>query len=267
MSIDVHVGAPASRGQITMAPAPTAPCQNRCMPKRDRSAKDQAYNQIRRRILSLELRPAQRIDDISLAAELDLSRTPVREALFQLSSDGLVQVNPRGGFAVQGLELLDIRELFEAHLVLAAAVARLLVSRVTDAGMAELQGISDEVDAATRRADPAQIAASNAELHLAEAKLARNTYFETLAGRIHNQGQRLAYLSFGGDGMADPDIAEHYQTACLDHAEMLEALRARDAKRAETIATRHVHLFRNRINTFLDSGVLDAVSVAALPLR
>jgi len=236
------------------------------MPKRDRSAMDQAYAEIRGRIINLALRPGQRIDDISLSAKLDMSRTPVREALFQLSSDGLVDVGPRGGFTVAGLELLDIRELFEAHLVLARAVARLLVSRVTESDLDQLRSFTEAVDRATVEGDPARISQTNAELHLLEARLARNGYLEFLATRIHSQGQRLAYLSFGGDGMTDPNLATHYRTACMDHAESLLALEDRDADRAEAVAARHVQLFRGRISTYLDAGVLEKVSLPELPI-
>lgn len=236
------------------------------MPKRDRSAKDLAYDKIKVKILDLELRPGQRVDDIQLSAELGLSRTPVREALFHLGSDGLIQIGARGGFTVQGLDLLDIRQLFEAHLMLAKSVARLLTSRISDEGIDQLEAASNAVDRATSEGNPASIASANTYLHMAEAKLARNMYLEFLAARIHSQGQRLAFLSFGGDGMTDPHLAEHYRTACLDHAEMIVALRSRDADRAEEIATRHVHLFRSRMTTFLAAGVLDDVTMTGIDL-
>ena len=236
------------------------------MPKRDRSSMQQAVAEIRRRILDLELRPGQRIDDIRLSSELSLSRTPVREALFHLSSDGLVEVGPRGGFAVRGLELLDIRELFEAHLVLARSVARLVVARATDADLEALQAANDAVNLAVADGNPSGISRANSELHQLEARVARNAYLEMLAGRIHGQGQRLAFLSFGGDGLADPDLARHYQTSCDDHAASLLAFRARDADLAEEIAARHVHLFRNRITTFLDTGLLEQVTLGDVVL-
>lgn len=234
------------------------------MPKRDRSSMQSAVEEIRRRILDLELRPGQRLDDIGLSAELKLSRTPVREALFQLSSEGLINVGPRGGFAVRGLDLLDIRQLFEAHLILARSVARLVVARATEADLDTLQAANDAVNAAVAIGDPSGISRANSELHQLEARVARNEYLGMLAGRIHSQGQRLAFLSFGGDGLTDPDLARHYQTSCDDHAASLMAFRARDADLAEEIAGRHVNLFRNRITTFLDTGLLEQVTTADL---
>ncbi|MFC7959139.1 GntR family transcriptional regulator [Rhodococcoides kroppenstedtii] len=235
------------------------------MPKRDRSAKDQAYEQIKARVLDLRLRPGARVDDIALAAELGLSRTPVREALFHLGSDGLVRVGDRGGFTVQSLDLLEVRELFEAHMVLAKSVARLLTSRVTDAEIAHLQAATDAVDRAIADDDPGRIAQTNADLHLAEARYARNGYLEFLAARIHLQSQRLAFLTFGGEGKDDTRIAEFNRQACADHAETLVALRERDADRAETVATRHVRQFRERINSFLAVTSFDEMAVTFIP--
>lgn len=234
------------------------------MPKRDRSAKDQAYEQIKNSILDLRLRPGQRVDDIVLSTELGLSRTPVREALFHLSSDGLVQVGSRGGFSVQGLDLLDIRELFEAHMVLAKSVARLLTSRVGDSEIDQLQQASEAFDRAIIEGDPGRIARTNADLHLTEARFAQNGYLEYLAGRIHLQSQRLAFLTFGGERNDDPKIEQYNRAACTDHAASIAALRERDADRAELIATRHVRQFRDRINGFLAVRSLDHISMASL---
>jgi DNA-binding GntR family transcriptional regulator len=234
------------------------------MPKRDRSAMDQAHAEINRRILDLELRPAQRIDDLQLASELGLSRTPVREALFQLSSDGLVTVGVNGGFQVKGLELMTVRSLFEAQMVIARAVSRLLAARATDAELDQLEAASRAVDEAVAARNPSGISWANTELHVMEARFSRNEYLDSLAGQIYRQGQRLALLSFGGDGMTDPHIAQHYATACQDHAESIRALRARNADWAEEIAARHVKLFRNRINTFLQSETVDDIHLTGL---
>lgn len=89
--------------------------------------------------------------------------------------------------------------------------------------------------------------------------LSRNEYFSSFSGRIYRQGQRLAFLSFGGDGMADPHIAEHYETACRDHSESIQALRMRDADWAEEVAARHVRLFRDRMRKFVESSAIDRV--------
>lgn len=223
---------------------------------------DQAHKVIKRKIVTLDARPGERVDDISLAAELGLSRTPVREALFRLSSEGLVNVGPKGGFTVRPLDLVDIAELFEAHIVVARATARLLALRATEADIAVLQEANEEVDAAIKAGSPAAISAANAQLHRMEALFARNEHLRGLAWSIHDQGQRLAYLSFGGDAGLAVDLAAHFQRTCKDHEETLVAVRDRDPDAAERVAARHVHLFRGRVVEFLQVHAVDGIDLA-----
>lgn len=232
------------------------------MPKRDRSVMDQAYKALKRKIVTLQARPGERLDDIGLAAELGLSRTPVREALFRLSSEGLVNVGPRGGFTVRPLDLLDVAELFEAHVVVARAIARLLANRATARDIEELEGANAEFNEAIKAGSPAAISAANAHLHRLEALHARNEHLRSLAWPIHDQGQRLAYLSFGGDAGLATDLATHFKRTCRDHDEMLAAVRDHDADAAERIAARHVHLFRDRIVEFLQVRMVDGIDLA-----
>lgn len=222
------------------------------MPKRDRSLMEQAHRAIKDLILTVQLRPGEQLDDIQLAGSLGFSRTPVREALFQLGSEGLVTIGARGGFTVRPLDLFDVGQLFEAHIVVARSIARLLAVRATDADIAELDTATKAVDAAIARRHPASIATTNAELHRREAEAARNEHLKRLAWSVVDQGQRLAFLCFGGDATEhDADLDEHFTRVAHDHGEFLDAIRAHDPDHAETVAARHVQLFRTRTLNFL----------------
>lgn len=235
------------------------------MPKRDRSAMERAHDEISRRILDLDLRPGSVLDDIAIAGELGLSRTPVREALFRLGSEGLVETGPRG-FQVAGLDLLRIRSLFEAQQVLARSVARLLAERASDADLDELDEQARAVERAVAAGDPSAIARENTALHVLEARLTGNEYLEALATRIHRENQRLAFLSFGGDRRAG-DLGDHHRLTCRQHAEILSALRGRDAALAERLAADHVELFRSRIAGLLDLGTVSLVDLGGIIAR
>ncbi len=90
-----------------------------------------AYQQIRRWIVEGRLRPDERLVEQRLATELDLSRTPVREALRQLQSEGLVEVEPHRGARVRSLTLADIGDLYELRARLEAMAAELAAERAT----------------------------------------------------------------------------------------------------------------------------------------
>lgn len=232
------------------------------MPKRDRSLMEQAHRTIKDLILTVQLRPGEQLDDIQLAGSLGLSRTPVREALFQLGSEGLVTIGTRGGFTVRPLDLFDVGQLFEAHVVVARSVARLLAVRVTDTEIADLVTATKAVDAAIARRHPASIAATNAELHRREAEAARNEHLKRLAWSLVDQGQRLAFLCFGGDAAEHGgDLDEHFTRVAHDHDEFLDAIRAHDPDHAERVAARHVQLFRTRTLNYLANSPAEEVQL------
>ena len=84
------------------------------MPRKERSLMEQAYAELKRRIITLELKPGQRLDDYELSQELKFSRTPVREAIFLLGAEGWVDIRSKAGFIVRPLDLVDIAHFFEA---------------------------------------------------------------------------------------------------------------------------------------------------------
>ncbi|MCP9485726.1 MAG: GntR family transcriptional regulator [Gaiellaceae bacterium MAG52_C11] len=226
------------------------------MPRKDRLLMQRAYDEIKRRIITLELEPGERIDDYQLSVELAFSRTPVREAIFLLGAEGLVDIRTKAGFIVRPLDLIDITHLFEAHVVLAKAVARLAASRATAADLELLSKQAAVVRAAIDARDYLAITAANAVLHRLEATAARNKHLESMAESIHDQGQRLAYLCFGGGGGEWSELSEHFDAVCKHHDEMIAALTAHDADEAERVSTAHVRLFRQRVQRYLDSDAI-----------
>lgn len=217
---------------------------------------EQAYDAIKRRIITLELGPGERVDDYQLSIELELGRTPVREAIFLLAAEGLIDM--KAGMIVRPLDLLDIAHLFEAHIVVAKATARLVAVRSTPQALAEIEKAAGRVERAIAQRDYLAITSENAKLHRAEAVAAQNDHLRTMADKIHDQGQRLAYLCFGGGGGWD-GLDEHFEKVKRDHLALLDAYRRRDPDDAEQIATDHVRLFRDRVKVFLDSPAVDAL--------
>ncbi|MGD2102713.1 MAG: GntR family transcriptional regulator [Acidimicrobiia bacterium] len=226
------------------------------MPRKQRVLSEEAYTEIKRKIVTLELRPGQRIDDHQLSAELSISRTPVREALFRLGSEGLIDIDTTPGFLVKPVGLQDTASLFEAHYVITTAVARMAARRATDTQLDELERAGEVVEKAIADRDYFGITAANASLHIAEAKVAGNSYIEQMATMIHDQGQRLAYLCFGGVVDFREDLERHFQGVVADHRALHDALRRHDLDDAVARAQEHVHRFRSRVQTYLASDAI-----------
>ena len=93
------------------------------------SLSEQAYHQIRKKILTLELAPGTIINEADLRHELGLGRTPIREALLRLAQQKLVTIVPRRGMFVTDIRLEDIRQLFELRLALERLAGQLAAQR------------------------------------------------------------------------------------------------------------------------------------------
>jgi len=226
------------------------------MARAKRSLMRQAYDEIKRRIITLELPPGRLIDDLELAGELDLSRTPVREALFLLGSEGLIVMQDRAGFTVRPLDLADIADLFELHVVIAKAVSRLAAARATDDDIAALEAATADVERAIDARDHLEVTRSNAVLHRHEARASHNEHLVAVAEAIHDQGERLAYLCFGGErewGRLD----DYFAKVKADHAALLDAYRRHAVKEAEQLATAHVRQFMRRVQAWMESEGLE----------
>src|SRR5437868_8812155 len=108
-------------------------------------AADRAYLAIRGLIVSLELAPGAVIDERELMQQLGLGRTPVREALRQLAQEQLVEVFPRRGMFVTGVDVRDLARISEVRAALEPEAARLAAERATDEERHELADLSDEI--------------------------------------------------------------------------------------------------------------------------
>lgn len=216
----------------------------------------QAYEEIKKRIITLELPPGTKIDDYEMSRELEISRTPVREAIFLLGSEGLVDVGTHAGFTVRALDLLDIASLFEAHVVLAKTVARLAPRRATPEDIDAMAELVERVEEAIDRRDYLAITANNAELHKREAMATRNPFIGQLARQVHDQGQRLAFMCFGGSVDNRDHLEDHFDKVRSQHRALLEGMRNKKPDLHE-IAVAHVRLFRERVQNCLVSNSIE----------
>ena len=233
--------------------------------RRNRNARELAYDTIRRKILSMELEPGARIDEVSLASELGASRTPVREALHQLHSEGLIQIMPRGGYQVSSMDIKKFHQVIDMQMLIARAATHRLVDFGTEEDFERLEEVIKRVDQAISDQDPASIAHYNGKLHALEAELTDNPFFTQFAETIYTHAERFAVLSFGSHQESRPHIDTHYGHVSHHHHDYLSALRARDLERALAIAEEHVILFRDRILQSVSGLSSLEVNVAPLP--
>ena len=188
------------------------------------------YAELRRRILDLEIAPGQRLYEPELAATLQVSRTPLREALRLLLAEDLVDQLPTGGMVVRPLSAADIEELYGVRAVLEGLMTAEAARRMTDEGAASLTDLVERNARMVGYADDAMRAGH--DFHLKIGEVAGHGW----ARRLHDQvdGHMSRYRPFTNE-------SQQRRSAALDeHRAILEALVDGDAEVARQRAESHV---------------------------
>ncbi len=246
----------------------------------EQSLADQAYYAIREWIVTLDLAPGSVVNERELMGRLGLGRTPVREALRDLAREQLVDVFPRRGMFVSGVDVGDIAGLSEVRLVLETEAARLAAERSNDADLEETTALLEELAQSARtdvgdaprareagvfRGLPRHGRGSSGGISPGEIPLADKTVERRLIDldeRIHRHVARCAHNPF-----LEATLEQYYvlalriwflaldrvalDEAIAEHHAILEAIRDRDPGRAEEVMRAHVASFERAIRAVL----------------
>ncbi|OBF92789.1 GntR family transcriptional regulator [Mycobacterium sp. 852002-51152_SCH6134967] len=191
------------------------------------TVRERAARELRDRILTGALPPGTRVDLDAITEEFSTSRTPVREALLELSFEGLVKVAPRSGITVIGISPRDVQDSFTILGVLTGQAAAWAAERVAADELAQLRQLA--ADVATRSGDDT-IGEANWLFHQA---IHRAAHSPRLLTQIR-QAARVVPTNFL------TVFPEHEKHSLSEHEELLDALEHRDADAARDIAERHV---------------------------
>ena len=212
------------------------------------SLSQQAHENIKQKIVSLEMSPGSIIDEVNLQEELGLGRTPIREALKRLSLEKLVVIAPRRGMFVSEISIRDLQQLFEMRLPLESLAARLAAERGTEEQWQHMATVlADLPEAAVE--NQALIAIDEA-CHEIIYEATENEFLKDTLVTHYALSQRLWYyfLSKIGD----------MRHALLDHIRLLEALQAKDADKAARLMERHICAFQEEIQLVMIGSALPA---------
>ncbi len=199
---------------------------------------DKAYHLIRLQIITLDLAPLSAIDEQALMEDLQLGRTPIREALQRLAAEGLVYSAPRRGMFVADISLTDLQKIFELRVILEGFCARLAAQRVTRDQLAEMEAVGQQLGKVAD-GDSRALMAIDERFHTLLYQAADNEFLAHSLTRLHALSFRLWYLVL--------DRLDGVRGAMEQHIEITEALKARDAARAEALIQQHVSEFQQGI--------------------
>lgn len=188
------------------------------------SLKDSVYDQLRDAITGMDIYNDDadlRLDERTLAEQLGISRTPLREAIARLERDGLVAVMPRKGVYVQRKSMEEILEMIVAWAALESMAARLAVENATDNEIASLRKIAAKYNKGAVDTRISEYSDDNIRFHQRILEISGCSLLKTMAEGLflHMQAVRLRAMKEGNRA----------ERSVVDHAGIIEALEARDA--------------------------------------
>ncbi|MEH3142264.1 MAG: GntR family transcriptional regulator [Mycobacterium kyogaense] len=207
------------------------------------STADRVYEAVRERLVMLDIRPGEPINDDRLGAELGVGRTPVRDALKRLERDRLVVAYPRRGTFATAVDMTDLADISEIrnHLEpLAAARAARVATAESRRRLAEL---ADGIRQIGDSDDPREVLRHDVRVHREIYRAAQNPHLEAVLVSLDAHATRIWCLFL--DRL--PDVVTHVR----EHIALLDAIVAGDSETASSLTLSHVTGFEQAIRALL----------------
>lgn len=217
------------------------------------------FEKLRERILSLDLAPHADINELDLVKEFKVSRTPVREALIRLSSEGLVELLPNQGPRVASLDAAEVPQILEALELAQRVVTRWAADRRTEQQLAVITaGCKEFADAMAAR-DAVAMSETNKLFHAAIGAACGNPYIENWYETLLNSSMRLARAAYEQAPLHGSAYKQYYARVDCEHRGMVDAITKRDCNAAEQLARQHAVLFRDHVISYLSENRSDEI--------
>lgn len=201
------------------------------------SLADRAYRELSERILTLEIPPGAPIPEERLCAQLELGRTPIREALKRLEAERLVVVHPRRGTFASEVPMADHVLIADVRRPLEALAARRAAERASAAERQRLLELREGL--ARPGGDTDVLVAMDAQIHRSVARATHNHHLAVTLQQYYNLSLRIWYLFIDQLGPMDEHVASHVP--------MVDAVVDGDADRAAALAAAHVVEFEQAV--------------------
>jgi DNA-binding GntR family transcriptional regulator len=205
------------------------------------SLRDQAYEAIKERIITLDYRPGEYLNEARVCDDLGIGRTPVHQALDRLMLDGMVEVLPRKGVIVKPVSLDDVLNLVEVRMIHEPICARLAAERGSADELARIMEFVEESEELVASHDLKKLMVHDRAFHQAISRAARNPLLGEVISRVHDRILRFWFIALSD--------REQVRRVDNEHAAIGHAIAARDSDLAEATSRDHIESFRKRITT------------------
>ena len=209
--------------------------------------RDVVFNTLRQAILRGELKPGERLMEIQLANKLGVSRTPIREAIRKLELEGLVSIIPNKGAYVTGITRKDVEDIYAIRSLLEGLCARWATAHITEKQLDALEENIYLSEFHASKGHAQKLTELDDQFHDILYEACSSKMLEHQLRDFHEYVRRMRKQNLSG--------SERGLEAVLEHKQIMEAIRQKDADRAQELAALHM---RNAYDNMIKNGLLDA---------
>ena len=194
------------------------------------------YLELKRRILTGEIDAHTRLMEIDLAEKMNVSRTPIREAIRKLANEGLVVIEPRHGAYVSEISIKDLEDVFEVRETLGGLAASIAAVKATDEDKAALQKLLRLGELAMKNDDKDEMVEYDVKLHNYIVQCSGNKTLMQMVKQAQELSMRFRYVYY--------ESQSKYMVQPIEHKKIVDAIVAGDSEAARKAAAYHINTLR-----------------------
>jgi DNA-binding GntR family transcriptional regulator len=218
------------------------------------SKKEHLYQDLKRRILTLDLQPGSDLEEVSLSREYDISRTPLRDIFRNLAGEGYLVIRNNRGAQVSPMNQKSLRDFFLVAAMIYAAVSRLAAQNARPEHIRQLKALQKKFSVALKSDNVENKVFYNDQFHCLIGSMADNVFLGSSLRRLLIDHARIAQTFYRA---SNPKMKQDMMTSCDQHDAMIEAFENHDEIRAEQVTYEHWELSRHSFERFVIPPSLD----------
>ncbi|MDX8466099.1 GntR family transcriptional regulator [Mesorhizobium sp. VK23B] len=213
-----------------------------------KGSKGSLYDDLKRRILTMELDPDEDLDEVALSERYGLSRTPVREIFRRLEGEGYIEIRANRGARVVPMNHSTLRQFFLVAPMVYAAIGRLAVQNFKPSQMSDLKDTQERFRAASKSGDALSMVIENNRFHEIIGEMSANAYLQPSLGRLLIDHARIGHTFFRP---RNEDMRKRLKIAVEHHDGFISAIGAHDEDAVVDLVFEHWELSRENMEMFI----------------
>ncbi len=213
-----------------------------------KGSKGSLYDDLKRRILTMELDPDEDLDEVALSERYGLSRTPVREIFRRLEGEGYIEIRANRGARVVPMNHSTLRQFFLVAPMVYAAIGRLAVQNFKPSQMSDLKETQERFRAASKSGDALSMVVENNRFHEIIGEMSANVYLQPSLGRLLIDHARIGHTFFRP---RNDDMRKRLKIAVEHHDAFISAISGHDEDAVVDLVFEHWELSRENMEMFI----------------